>query len=114
MSATRSFRILTCFAFCFTFPPSYYCSHYIELTLLSCSGSHWWTSILSPLLASSASSTYPLPKMPKAKSAEEKMRFAEQNGYTDDINKVNGDPVSREVEEYTDERQQVVLDLWYK
>jgi hypothetical protein len=52
--------------------------------------------------------------MPKAKSAEEKMRFAEQNGYTDDINKVNGDPVSREVEEYTDERQQVVLDLWYK
>lgn len=68
----------------------------------------------SLLLASSASSTYPLPKMPKAKSAEERVRFAEQNGYTDDINNVNGDPVSRQVEEYTDERCQVQLDLWYE
>ena len=52
--------------------------------------------------------------MPKARSAEEKIRHAEQNGYTDDINTVNDDPVSRRVEECTNEKGQVQLDLWYK
>ena len=51
--------------------------------------------------------------MPKARSTEEKIRDAEQNGYTDDINTVNDDPVSRRVEECTDEKGQVLLNLWY-
>ncbi|KAI1651964.1 uncharacterized protein F4817DRAFT_364863 [Daldinia loculata] len=42
--------------------------------------------------------------MSKARLIKEKIRFAGQNGYIDDVNTVNDDPVSQQVEEYTDER----------
>lgn len=45
--------------------------------------------------------------MSKARLIKEKIRFAGQNGYIDDVNTVNDDPVSQQVEEYTDERCQV-------
>ncbi|KAH7025146.1 uncharacterized protein B0I36DRAFT_367030 [Microdochium trichocladiopsis] len=52
------------------------------------------------------------PKMGRKRTAEEKRRYAEENGFNDDDTDVDDNPIPRDVLDYTKERYDVQMELW--
>ena len=70
---------------------------------------------------SSSQRSYPLfytssSQMGRKRTAEDRRRHAEQNGYIDDETAaaVDDNPVPRDVLDYTKERYDVQMELWHK
>ena len=55
-----------------------------------------------------------LPKIVRKRTAEERRRCAEENGFTDDDTDVDDEPVPRDVLDYTKDRYDDQMDLWIK
>ncbi|KAK3935358.1 hypothetical protein QBC46DRAFT_453540 [Diplogelasinospora grovesii] len=52
--------------------------------------------------------------MGRKRTAEDRRRHAEQNGYNDDEATVDDNPVPRDVLDYTKERYDVQMELWFE
>ena len=52
--------------------------------------------------------------MPRKRTAEEKRRMAEENGYDDDDTDIDDNPIPREVLEYTKKAYDVHVELWFE
>jgi hypothetical protein len=52
--------------------------------------------------------------MPRKRTAEERRRYAEENGFDDNDTDFDDCPVPRDVLEYTKERYDVQMDLWFE
>jgi hypothetical protein len=50
--------------------------------------------------------------MGRKRTAEDRRRLAEENGYDDDDSDVDDNPVPRDVLDYTKERYDVQMELW--
>jgi len=52
--------------------------------------------------------------MLRKRTAEERRRYAEENGFDDNDTNFNDYPVPRDVEEYTKERYDTQMDVWFE
>jgi hypothetical protein len=50
--------------------------------------------------------------MGRKRTAEERRRYAEKNGFNDDDTDVDDNPIPRDVLDYTKGRYDVQMDLW--
>ena len=56
----------------------------------------------------------PQARVGRQRTAEDRRRYAEENGYNDNDAEVDDSPVPRQVLDYTKERYNVQMDLWEK
>ncbi|RYP60389.1 hypothetical protein DL771_010532 [Monosporascus sp. 5C6A] len=54
------------------------------------------------------------PEMGKKRTAEDRRRYAEENGFNDDARDVDDKPVPREVLDYTKERYGFQMEMWFE
>lgn len=52
--------------------------------------------------------------MGRKRTAEDRRRYAEENGFDDNDTDINNDPIPRDVLEYTKGRYDVQMDLWFE
>lgn len=52
--------------------------------------------------------------MGKKRTAEERRRYAKENGFDDDDTDVDDNPVPRDVLDYTKEKYDVQMELWFE
>ena len=52
--------------------------------------------------------------MGRKRTAEERRRYAENNGYDDDDSPLDDDPVPRDILEYTKGKYDVQMELWFE
>jgi hypothetical protein len=52
--------------------------------------------------------------MGRKRTAEDRRRHAEQNGYNNDETTVDDNPVPQDVLDYTKERYHVQMELWFE